>query len=407
MKVLQIARAVHTTGGMEVFVRRISETLVESGHATAVAVGADAPTESLTYPTVRIRGLFEHSNQDRSRARRQLEETLRDFNPDIVVTHHSADGELLQWLNDRARVVEIVHGFVCAGAKLFRRRDTVCMHPVGSRCLWDWYVGPCGSGASPADAATSLLRAKGHLQALRRLPKVIVGSLFMKSYLVCEGVRADVVEIADFDMGISNREVRPLSNASFTSNILLVGRVVYAKGFQYAFRSLALLDDSFRVTVVGEGWYEEQLRKLSVQLGIAERVRFKGALTGDALKAEYDAARVVVIPSVWPEPVGLVVPEACAVGKPVIAFDSGGLKEWAEKYPQVHIVERADVGALARAIVHVTNTAATDRDSFVVRRRTSLVEILEREYSAPAPSKLPSVSTSASPDTHSSVGESN
>jgi glycosyltransferase involved in cell wall biosynthesis len=57
-------------------------------------------------------------------------------------------------------------------------------------------------------------------------------------------------------------------------------------------------------------------------------VQFRGFVPPDELQRFYLDASVFVVPSVWPEPFGMVGPEAMRYGLPVVAFDAGGIKEW-------------------------------------------------------------------------------
>ena len=64
--------------------------------------------------------------------------------------------------------------------------------------------------------------------------------------------------------------------------------------------------------------------------GVADRTTFKGWLTAEALAAELAQASVVAIPSLWPEPFGLVGIETFALGRPVVASTTGGVGDWLE-----------------------------------------------------------------------------
>jgi glycosyltransferase involved in cell wall biosynthesis len=57
-------------------------------------------------------------------------------------------------------------------------------------------------------------------------------------------------------------------------------------------------------------------------------VTFLGALPPDATTAVIDRARVVVVPSRWPEPFGMVGVESMLRGRPVVAARHGGIPEW-------------------------------------------------------------------------------
>jgi glycosyltransferase involved in cell wall biosynthesis len=70
------------------------------------------------------------------------------------------------------------------------------------------------------------------------------------------------------------------------------------------------------------------LRVHANRLGISERVSFAGWLNGRALDTEFERASVVVVPSRWPEPFGIVGIEAMAHRRPVVAFRVGGIPEW-------------------------------------------------------------------------------
>ena len=55
---------------------------------------------------------------------------------------------------------------------------------------------------------------------------------------------------------------------------------------------------------------------------------FKGFIPQTELQEYYREASVVLAPSVWPEPMGLVGLEAMRNGLPVVAFDAGGIRDW-------------------------------------------------------------------------------
>ena len=75
----------------------------------------------------------------------------------------------------------------------------------------------------------------------------------------------------------------------------------------------------------GEEAYEEKLKELTRELGIADRVTFAGHL--DDVPKVMAACDVVVHCSTAPEPFGLVIVEAMMVGTPVIASAAGGARE--------------------------------------------------------------------------------
>ena len=103
--------------------------------------------------------------------------------------------------------------------------------------------------------------------------------------------------------------------------VLFVGRLVYYKGVDVLLEALALTKRA-RLAIVGVGPLEARLVEQAARLGIAERVKFLGAVPDDRLRSLYKCARFLVLPSVAPsEAFGMVQLEAMAAGRPVISTD--------------------------------------------------------------------------------------
>jgi glycosyltransferase involved in cell wall biosynthesis len=99
--------------------------------------------------------------------------------------------------------------------------------------------------------------------------------------------------------------------------------------------------------VVGEGPERTRLADESDRLGLADTVRFVGAVSDDELASCYRAADVCIVPSVALEGFGLVVLEALASGTPVVASDVGGLPETLASLDPSLVVPAGDSDALA------------------------------------------------------------
>ena len=111
--------------------------------------------------------------------------------------------------------------------------------------------------------------------------------------------------------------------------VLLIGRLVYEKGFQIALEAMPELIERVpgtRFLVAGSGTHEEELRKQAAELGLMEHGTFLGWIGDDVLHLLYRIADVCVVPSIY-EPFGLVALEAMASGCPCIVADTGGLRE--------------------------------------------------------------------------------
>ena len=111
--------------------------------------------------------------------------------------------------------------------------------------------------------------------------------------------------------------------------VLLIGRLVYEKGFQIALEAMPELIERVpgtRFLVAGSGTHECELKKQATDLGLMEHGTFLGWIGDDVLHLLYRIADVCVVPSIY-EPFGLVALEAMASGCPCIVADTGGLRE--------------------------------------------------------------------------------
>lgn len=130
----------------------------------------------------------------------------------------------------------------------------------------------------------------------------------------------------------SGRLRRQLELPPSSPIILFVGRVVPEKGLHVLLRAVSQLSTSdLRVVVAGPAGERREDREYAVELkNLAEglgkgRVQWTGAVTDAKLRALYDTADVLVVPSLWPEPAPMVAIEAMAHGCPVIAARVGGI----------------------------------------------------------------------------------
>lgn len=369
-RVLQLTRVFGSTGGIETCVRRLSADLVSRGVDTRVLVPSRSQGIDTTSDAVSV-GITSFAQMD------ELSDAVRNYGPDLVVLHHVGDGRVTDAVRSLYPTIEVVHTMLCAGSKLFRRGDRLCGHPVGARCLVDWYAGPCGTSPSPLVAARALRSARAYIGGLQRLDAVVVGSTYMRDYLQVEGIHPRRIIVAD--LGGHRRPMAASRNTAHSNtgdlSVLFVGRVVYNKGLQYLVKAFQELDATFRLEVAGDGWYAPSVRALADKVQPAGRVRFLGNLTGRDLDLVYSEADVVVVPSLCPEPVGLVVGEARRHGVPVVVSDAGGLPEWADGDPGVVVVPRASASALALALRTLSrSTHAADVSG--CRGRDSLSDVV-------------------------------
>jgi glycosyltransferase involved in cell wall biosynthesis len=143
---------------------------------------------------------------------------------------------------------------------------------------------------------------------------------------------------------------RPARRARFPARprVLFVGRVTPPKGLDVLVRAIAELD--VPLDVCGAGWGLPRVRRLIDKLQIADRVTFHDRVAPARMSDFYANATIVAVPSLWPEPFGLVGLEAMAHERPVVASATGGIPEWLSHGETGLLVRPGDPVSLARAI---------------------------------------------------------
>lgn len=132
--------------------------------------------------------------------------------------------------------------------------------------------------------------------------------------------------------------------------ILFVGQVIRGKGVDVLLRALAGLKGVWKFALAGRGSALPKCEALIDKLGLRERVEIFGHLTPAELLQQYQRAQISVVPSVWQEPFGMVGIEAMRLGRPVVAFASGGIPEWLREGETGLLAPTGSVVGLRRAL---------------------------------------------------------
>lgn len=123
---------------------------------------------------------------------------------------------------------------------------------------------------------------------------------------------------------------RIIPDTARTKNLIFVGRLVSDKGVDVLLRALThLRRDGLTpdLTVVGAGPEFENLSALARELNLQDQVVFVGQKMSEQLVRLLNEHRVMIIPSRWAEPFGIVALEGIACGCAIIGSEAGGLKE--------------------------------------------------------------------------------
>ena len=112
------------------------------------------------------------------------------------------------------------------------------------------------------------------------------------------------------------------------NSIVFLGRLVSDKGPDLLIKAFsALAYPSSKLTIVGSGPDRDSLAQLVRKLSLTNSVNFTGALQGDDLVEVLNQHEIMVVPSTWNEPFGIVALEGLACGCVLLVSDGGGLPD--------------------------------------------------------------------------------
>jgi glycogen synthase len=310
-------------GGLGRHVRKLSEQLVRDGVEVHVLTrgGGRPPAEADQHGVIVHRVRESQFPRDPSAFVRwvdamnghmlALAAELRDqLEFDLVHSH--------DWL---------VAGAAARAARAIERPWLVTVHATEFGRHEGWVQNHPQSHIHAAERA--MVRSADHVITCSRYMRVHVANVF--------GVRP--AKITAIPNGIDPRDLEPVSAdlpalrsryaAPGELLVLLVGRLVYEKGFHLALDALAPVVrriGGVRFVVAGTGAAEAELKRQARRLGLAGHGSFLGWVGDDMLHSLYRVSDLCIVPSLY-EPFGLVALEAMASGCLCVVADTGGLRE--------------------------------------------------------------------------------
>jgi glycosyltransferase involved in cell wall biosynthesis len=286
---------------------------------------------------------------------------VRAWQPDVCFSHNMRRLAVDEALIGVAPTVKMMHGYfgTCISGQKSHSIPavTACGRTFGPMCLALYLPRQCGR-RTPSDLFGGYRWASTQRDLFDRYAHVVVASAHMgREYRqggVSEG-RLTVASLFPTMSGSGDRGVPP------TPSVLFAGRMTRLKGGDVLVRAVAeasrILATPVSLVMAGEGPERPALERLTTGMGV--RARFTGWLPAGPLAQEMRAASVVAVPSLWPEPFGLVGLEAGVHGVPSVAFDVGGISEWLRDGVNGKLVRRAgDAEGLGAALAAVAGDGA-------------------------------------------------
>ena len=200
--------------------------------------------------------------------------------------------------------------------------------------------------------------------------------------IACSQSAAEAVRDAHEHVEVIHHGVKLAEVSQPQSGIIFsAGRLEPKKGFDVLLRACVLLyarGVSFSCRIAGQGSLDNELRRLTVELGIAEKVVFVGWLSPEQVLDAIRNADVVALasrrmPDGDRDGIANVVLEAFAVGTPVVTTVAGAAGEVIRDNVNGRLVPADDSEALADALVGLL-TDQKARQRFAEAGRQTIVE---------------------------------
>ncbi|MCD4651366.1 MAG: glycosyltransferase family 4 protein [Candidatus Cloacimonetes bacterium] len=319
MRILFVNTKFGFYGGVEKLLFKIAGQLRQNGH-TIYGLFEQPPSDLFDFDTV-----FDKSYFYNGHSRAQLDELFGEF--DIVFVHKATNPDLLEMLGKDHPVVVLVHDhdYYCLRRHkyyLWKRKN--CHQPFDSQqcsicsMLLEKQEGPIPVKIIDVKRKTALFNQ------IRKAQAFIVLSDFMRDNLIANNFKPE--KIHKIYPIIELPESIPEYHPDKPARLLYVGQMIRGKGVDLLIQAVSAIDAPYQLTLVGKGNEEENIKHLIRMYGIEDKTRFAGWVPD--VESYYREADIVLVPSRWLEPFGMIGTEAYSRGKPVIAFNVGGISEW-------------------------------------------------------------------------------
>jgi glycosyltransferase involved in cell wall biosynthesis len=267
------------------------------------------------------------------------------MSPAVYDVAHQLGIPVVQYLHNYR--MGCVNGFFLNHGKPCQR----CMHgnflpALQTAC---WHGSHLQSGAM--GAITAMARGK---DLFHRMHHWIAISEAQKQEHVLMGIPEErITVIHHFYESKAEAPAYPLEG-----DALFVGRLSPEKGVDRLLKAWALIQHSGRsLWIVGDGPERENLERMAIALNLSN-VRFTGFLDHAGIAGIWERTACSIVPSIWKEPFGMVVLEAWAKGRPVVAHALGALPELIRHGEDGLVVAPDDPRIMADAILSILNDPA-------------------------------------------------
>lgn len=377
MRIAVVSHTLARLGGTETYLQEVVPALGARGHDVACAFEerpASAEPMALS-PDV-----------PRWRLPSELE-LLRAWRPDVLYVHGLRSPRLEAALLDVAPAVLFAHsyyGTCISGSKTWSvPRPTPCARRFGAGCLLHFYPHRCG-GLGPGGLVRGYRVQAARLAMLPRYRRVAVFSGHMRAEYERHGLGDRVLVLPAAAPTLpAVRAERPRDEW----RLLYLGRLEPLKGIDVLVDALSCLDGRLdrpvSLAIAGQGSLRAHVERRVAALAAAGRkVAYVGWADASARARLLAESHLLVVPSLWPEPFGLVGLEAGRAGVPAVGFERGGIGEWLHDGVTGVLARDATPRALADAVTSCLASADRWERLAAGARRHALASTMERHVAA-------------------------
>ena len=286
------------------------------------------------------------------RSRRSLAAVLERFRPQVVHVHNTfplLSPSIYRAAKERdIPVVQSIHNYrlICPTGALLRD-GRLCAECVGRRLPLPAVRHACYHSSRSQTAVVAAMHATHTVMKTweRDVDLFLPVSHHVLHRLIeAAAIPPDRAMVRNNHLSPDPGLRRPDSDRGYA---VFVGRLSHEKGVEVLVRAAAQVPE-LQVRVVGDGPERGRVVRLARELQ-ADNVSFLGQLPRPDALEEIRGARCLVLPSIWEEPMGLVLIEAAALGVPIIGSNIGGTPEVVVPGTGF-LFARADVSALATSL---------------------------------------------------------
>lgn len=329
MRILIATLHRNIVGGVEKYLQALIPELVQRGHQLGIAHAfrGDPEVETIDDPELCLPAwsLEEYGGEG-------VWYAAEKWRPDVIYSNgfEEADSEDIFRDHSTLRFSHDYKGTCVSGRKCHRWPYlTPCGSAFGPKCLAVYYPQRCG-GLNPLTLLRRYRQQSALHGRLARYQAVAVATRHMHQEMLKNGVPSEKLHLLRLPVvdGVRSSEVPAREGPR--GNILFIGRLTDLKGVQYLLRAVPvaerMLARPLALRIAGDGAEIQRLRQEAHALGV--NARFCGWISAGEKAELMRESDLMAVPSVWPEPFGLVGIEAGFAGLPSVGYDVGGIPDW-------------------------------------------------------------------------------